>query len=380
VTRPIRVIHLITGLGSGGAEMMLRKLLSRMDASRFESTVISLGDMGALGDVIKSAGVPVICLNIKNYFGLFSGFAKLAGILKAQKPDILQTWLYHADLLGLLAGKIARIAVIAWNVRCSDLEKDNIPLSTNLARRLLAKLSATPSFVIINSEAGCQDHKTIGYHPRRWVLIPNGFDTDKFRPDSDTRRNVRDQLGLTEATPLIGLVARYHPMKGHEIFLGAAREIVRIHKSVKFVLVGSGVDGNNGPLKSLIHDLGLNEKIFLMGYRENVSNILPALDIMSLTSLWGEGFPNVVGEAMACAVPCVVTDVGDCADIVGDTGVVVPANDRKALAAAWEKLLDMTVEERERLGRLGRRRIESRYSLNYVTEQYERVYEEYARQ
>ncbi len=380
MTRPIRVIHLITGLGSGGAEMMLCKLLSRMDASRFESIVVSLGDMGVVGDAIKSAGVPVICLNMKNYFGLFSGLAKLVGILKARKPDILQTWLYHADLLGLLAGKIARIAVIGWNVRCSELEKNNIPLFTNLVRRLLAKLSATPSFVIINSEAGRRDHKTIGYHPRRWVMIPNGFDTDKFRPDPDIRRDVRAQLGLTEETPLIGLVARYHPMKGHEIFLRAAREIAGMHKSVKFVLVGSGVDDNNWVLKSQIHDLGLSEKIFLMGYREHVANILPALDIMSLTSLWGEGFPNAVGEAMACAVPCVVTDVGDCADIVGDGGIVVSAKDWQALAAAWDKLLAMTDEERNRLGRAGRGRIELRYSLNHVTEQYERVYEEYARQ
>ena len=377
--RPIRVLHLITGLASGGAEMMLYKLVLSMDKSRFESIVVSLGDMGVVGEVIRSAGIPVYTLNIRNYFGLFCGFRKLIGILNTQRPGVLQTWLYHADLLGLLAGKLTKLPVIAWNIRCSELDEKGIPLSTRLVRRLLAKLSAIPNFVVINSEAGRLAHENAGYLPREWVLIANGFDTDKFRPDTSMRKNFRAQLGVTEATPLIGLVARFHPMKGHEIFLKAASKIAAINDRVRFVLVGTGVDETNPYLQSLVRELGLVGKVYLMGYREDVANILPALDIVSLTSLWGEGFPNVVGEAMACAVPCVITDVGDCAKIVGDAGIVVPANDKAALAGAWEKVLNMTDRERAELGFRGRMRVEAQFSLRCATEQYERVYERHTR-
>lgn len=376
--RPIRVLHLITGLGSGGAEMMLCKLVSNMDKSRFESIVISLGDMGVVGDTIKAAGIPVFTLNIRNYLDLFLGFKKLVSILNRERPAVLQTWLYHADLLGLFAGRLAKLPAIAWNLRCSGLDNNSISISTRAVRYMLAKFSRAPAFVLVNSEAGRRDHEKIGYHPRRWVMIPNGFDTEKYRPDSSVRKVIRAQLGVMETTSLVGLVARYHPMKGHEIFLKAAHKLSIVNDRVKFVLVGGEIDGKNAHLMALIQELGLSEKVCLMGHRKDIWNIMPAFDIASLTSLWGEGFPNVVGEAMACGVPCVVTDVGDCASIVGDAGIVVPPNDWLAMARSWETLLNMPDEERAEFGRLGRIRIESQFSLKKVTKQYERVYEQYA--
>lgn len=208
-------------------------------------------------------------------------------------------------------------------------------------------------------------------------MIPNGFDLDAFRPDPESRLAVRRQLEIPEDSLLIGLVARFHPQKDHHNFVQAAGLLHRAMPQVHFLLCGEGITWENPVLGEWIDDAGVESWCHLLGRREDMPKLTAALDIASSSS-FGESFPNVVGEAMACGVPCVVTDVGDCAILVGKTGIVVPPNDAGALASAWHQLLEMSHEERRRLGQLARQRIKNKFDLNLVVSRYEDLYKSLA--
>ncbi len=373
----IKIMHIITDLSTGGAERMLDKLLCRMDRSRFQNVVVSMTNLGTLGERIKSSGISVFTLGMRLGVPNPIGLGRLLRILRKERPHILQTWLYHADLLGLIAGKMARVSTIIWNLRCSDMDMRYYSKLSSLVINLLAKLSSFPEAVLVNSEAGQKFHRDLGYKPRRWVHIPNGFDLDCFQPDSNARATFRNELGVSDDIILIGLVARYDPMKDHETFLQAACLLLKNYAGVHFVLVGSGVDDSNKDLSASIVTLGKAKCFHLLGERKDIPHIMAALDIAAITSLT-EGFSNVVGEAMASGVPCVVTDVGDLAMIVGDTGCVVPPKDPEALASAWRELIDIGTEARYKLGISARCRIEENFSLSHIISKYEIVYEEFA--
>jgi glycosyltransferase involved in cell wall biosynthesis len=228
--------------------------------------------------------------------------------------------------------------------------------------------------VVVNSATGQAFHTQIGYHPREWVLIPNGIDDQQFRPDAVARRSVRQELGLEPEALLIGLIARFDPMKDHTTFLQAARLLLDSHPQTHFLLCGAEVTPENLQLSCQIETGHLQERVHLLGLRRDITRITAALDVATLSSSFGEGFSNVVGEAMACEVPCVVTDVGDSAQVVGDTGIVVPPKDPQALADGWRKLIEMGVEGRQRLGRAAREWIQQEYSLESVVTQYENLY------
>jgi glycosyltransferase involved in cell wall biosynthesis len=197
-----------------------------------------------------------------------------------------------------------------------------------------------------------------------------------FRPDPEARSSVREELGVSATTRLIGLVARFDPQKDHEGFLLAARLLRTRCPDVNFVLAGGGVDQRNRQLARVVADAGLSDVVHLLGPRTDIPRLMSALDIASLSSRWGEAFPNVVAEAMACGVPCVVTDIGDSAEIVGDTGVVVPPCDPEALARGWEQLLGLPAEQRHALAQQARARIAARYDLTQVARRYEAFYSE----
>ena len=371
----IKVVHLITGLANGGSETMLWKLLSRMDSSRFANIVVSMDSRGEVGRRIERLGIPVFALRMNPGVPSLLGLIRLIGLLRAQKPDVLQTWLYHADLLGLVAGKICRVPAIAWNVRCADLDREDHPLHLWLSLRILARTSALPEAVIVNSVAGRLANERLGYKPKRWKLIPNGFELDIFQPSEEARQLIRRELEVTADTLLVGLVARFHFMKDHSTFLRAARRLHKIRPDVHFVLVGRNVDIQNAILMEQISVLNLDEYVHLLGARADIPVVTAALDVASCTS-YSEGFPNVIGEAMACGVPCVVTDVGDCAKIIGDAGIVVPPRDCDAIADGWRVLLTMPEEERRMLGMRGRSRIASMFDIDQIIRRYETLYQE----
>jgi glycosyltransferase involved in cell wall biosynthesis len=297
-------------------------------------------------------------------------------MIRKIQPAILQTWLYHADLLGTVASIFGGRPSLVWNLRCSDMDLAHYPATTRLTLQLLAFCSRVPKAVIVNSQAGQRFHEAIGYRARKWEMIPNGFDLAEFRPDQEARIAFRDRLGIPHDATLIGMVARLDPMKDHATFLEAARTVAGTHENVFFILVGHGVES----LISHVHALGLDKRVHLFGLRGDVPKIMPALDICSLTSAFGEGFPNVVGEAMACAVPCVVTDVGDSAFLVGEAGRVVPPRNPELLARRWLELIEMGREKRLRLGAVSRERIRAHFDLVSVVKRYEQCYEELAAQ
>lgn len=351
---------------------MLAKLVGAMDQALFSNVVISLTDRGRLGDAIESSGVAVYCLGMKRGRPDVLALPRLIRLLRTLQPTIVQSWLYHADLLSALAVKFARLPVLVWNVRCSDMDLRRYRPLTRWVQRVLAYLSAAPDAVIVNSEAGKRQHESLGYCPRRWEVIPNGFDTDRFCPDSGVRLSVRRDWGVAEDAVIVALVARVDPMKDHAAFLDAAQEVSKARHNAYFVLVGEDTQS----LAPLIAEKGLTDRFRVLGYRSEIERVLPGVDVLCLSSAFGEGFPNVIGEAMACAIPCVSTDVGDARRIVDDTGLVVPVSDPAALARAVIDLIDRGSAAREQLGRAARRRIETVYSLQAVVRRYSTLYSE----
>ena len=374
----IKILHLITDLATGGAEIMLHKVLSRLDRSQFLNTVVSMTDGGNLGEQIEALQIPVFTLGLRRGIPNPLAVMRLVRLLRVERPHILQTWLYHSDLLGLVAGKLSRVPVIAWNVRCSDMNLQHYPRLTGLVLRALVRLSRFPEIVIFNSNAGWRFHQSLGYHPRRWVVIPNGFDLDEFYPDSEARFTFRKEIKLPPEAVLVGLIARYDPMKDHQTFLRAVASVLDRRREVRFVLIGHGVDESNPELVAEIRNYNLSPHLHLLGARADVRKIMPALDVVVLSSAYGEGFPNVLGEAMASGIPCIVTNVGDAAAVVGDTGRVVNARDAVELAAAMAEIVDMPHEGRRSLGRAARSRVEEYFSLPSVVGQYELLYQQLA--
>lgn len=371
----IRVLHVITGLDTGGAEVMLLKLVERSDRSRFSHRVVSMARPGAIGRQIDDTGVPVSTLEMDSGVPDPRGFARLMAITRRVAPDVIQTWLYHADLAGLAAGRAFRTPVV-WNLRSSSPLTD-LSKKTAMVVRACARLSRLPEVVVANSEAARTAHEGFGYRPRVWEIIPNGFDTDRFHPSRAARASVRQELGIELEATVIGLVARFDPIKDHHVFLTAAG-MMRAAANMHFLLVGSGVTAENGQLRVAIEEARLRDRVHLVGERQDIPRLTAALDVATNSS-YGESFPNVIGEAMACEVPCVVTDVGDSARIVGETGRVVPPRDPLALASAWQELIDLGETGRQELGRKARERVESLYSLDSVVRQYEALYERLAR-
>lgn len=366
----IKILHLITGLETGGAEMMLYKLVSRMDRTRFDTTVVSMTGLGTIGERIRALGVPVLSLGMGRGIPDPRGVLRLIKILRKVRPEVLQSWLYHADLIGLIAGRLAGVPAILWNIRHSESRKEDISIVLSLTLKLLAVLSGMPKAVVVNSSNGRLVHEGIGYRPRRWELIPNGFDTSVFKADNEARMKLRKSLGLGEGVFLIGLVARLHPMKDHPNFLKAAGLILKARPKTHFILVGKGVES----LTPLISELGIGEHLHILGEREDLPEITAALDVAVSSSSYGEGFPNVIGEAMASGVPCVVTDVGDSALIVGESGIIVPPADPSALSEACLKLMEMSEAERKAMGSKARKRVEVHYSVEGVVSRYEELY------
>jgi glycosyltransferase involved in cell wall biosynthesis len=368
----LKVVHLITGLMVGGAEMMLYKLLSATDPARFRSTVVCMTGGGPMAERIAGLGAPVHALGMPPGRPTLGGVRALLRLLARERPQVLQTWMYHADLLGLLAGRALGVPRIVWNLRCSDLQERS--RLTRWTIRAGARLSRGPNVVVVNSEAGQAFHAGLGYRPRRWAVIPNGFDLERFAPDPGARAAVRAELGVGPDTPLVGLVCRHDPMKGHDTFLRAAAALAATCPEAHFILAGRDVTPANPALAPLLAGHPAGPALHLLGERADVPRLLAALDVATSSSSYGEGFSNVIGEAMACAVPCAVTDVGDATAVVGDTGVVVPPRDPLALAEAWHRLLRLGPDGRRRLGEAARQRVARHYSLVAVVRQYEDLY------
>lgn len=368
------ITHVITGTQFGGAEMMLFKLLSSPAMSDFEVRVVSLCSLGPVTEKISGLGVPTETLRLRRGIPRADALPRMAAILRRHRPDVVQTWMYHSDLLGGLASKLVGIPV-AWGLRTGVLD----PLTKRLTRctvRTCASLSSrVPTRIVACGESVRRIHIGLGYDATKIQVIPNGFDLEAFSADPTARRTVRAELGLPDDAPVVGLVARFDPTKDHRTFIAAAARLRVRLPGARFVLCGPEMTWANTDVASWIDSARLRDAFSLLGPRRDVSRLTAAFDVATSSSR-AEGFPNVIGEAMACAVPCVVTDVGDSALLVGDTGVVVPAEDPGALATAWGDILTMAPERRAALGNAARRRVAQHFSLLAIAERYAALYRE----
>jgi glycosyltransferase involved in cell wall biosynthesis len=371
----MRVLYIITGLATGGAETMLLKLLERLDRERYTPMVISLTTMGDIGPRIAALGIPVQALGMTSGLSSPSGFIRLLQQVRRFKPDIVHTWLYHADLLGGLAARLAGVNAVCWGIRSSNLDSDKTHWTTRAVRQVCALMSHTiPRRIFLNSETASRIHAAQGYAAEKMTVVPNGFDLSRFRPDEGARLRIRAGLGCANDTPLVGMIGRFDPLKNHSGFISAMAMVHRHIPQVQLILAGKGVDRDNEELMRSIEGAGLLDNTYLLGARDDVPELMAALDVLACPS-HAEAFPNVVGEAMASGVPCVATDVGDCAHIIGDTGNVVPTGDMAGFAAGVEMMLKLSREQRAALGEKARARVASHFEIGRVVHRYEESYE-----
>jgi len=372
--KAIKITHLITDLDCGGAEIMLQRLLARMDRAEFTSRVVSLTGDGPVGERLRTRGIAVHCLGMRPDKPDWRLVRRFAAELRREKPDLLQTWMYHADLAGVMAAALARVPVV-WGLHNSTLSPQFSKSRTRFIVRCLVLLShILPVKIISCSTSAAAYHIKLGYDPKRMLVIPNGFDTAEFRPDAGLRKQVRRELDIPQEAFAAGCFARIDPQKDHRTLLAAAGQIAAQLPQFRLLLCGEGITEENPSLMGWIKAYGLETKVKLLGRRDDIPRLMAALDIYLSSSAYGEAFPLVIGEAMASGVPCVVTDVGDCAEMIGDSGKVVPPGQADLLASACLELLGLPPVTRIKMGLMARQRVQELYELGTVTERYAAVY------
>lgn len=372
----MRIIHIISGLSVGGAERMLCSLIKASNKAKFEIGVVCLTKNAPLKTEIEEAGAWVKVLNFgDSTFASFKSYLKLVSILRRQKPDVTQTWLYHADFIGLIAHFMCSRKKIFWNLRCSTIDSQDVSLSTFFLIKILARLSKHVDGILVNSFAGKLAHEKIGYQSENWLVIPNGVNVEQF----NSGQRVRNDFQINSATDdkfVVGIIGRWHPMKDHQNFISAAKAIQQNLPNAIFVLAGENLTSENICLVDMIKRAGLSKCAFLLGHCKNPHEIMLKFDVL-VSSSYSEGFPSVIAEAMACQIPCVTTDVGDARIIVGTTGKIVPPRDSGALAQAVLDLHTLGKEKRYKLGIKARRRIIKNYSITTIAKKYERLYSQF---
>lgn len=369
----MRIYHLITCLETGGAEVFLYRLTKGLLERGHECRVGSLVRSGPVDAWLRELGVTVDFLEMRPGRPSLGALRRFLAIQREYRPELLQTWMYHADLLGLSA-RLAGQRNILWNVRCTDMDLAHYSRMTAYTVKLCARLSRLPEAVLTNAHAARDFHLRLGYRARNFRVIPNGYDTDQLRPDPQARAEVRAELGLAQDDVLAGLAARFDPMKGHLLFAQAAGMALRKAPKLRFVLYGSGVDERNLELVQALRASGASDRCHLLGRRDDAPRVHAALDMGVSSSLFGEGFSNTIAESMACGAPCVGTDVGDTARIIGDTGKVVPPGEAESLAQGLAELALMDRESRQLLGMKARERIVREYALEKIVGEYAALY------
>ncbi len=363
-----RVVIVTTGLGAGGAEHMLFRLAERAMANGVEMLVVSLRDDGVFGGRLRAIGVPVVCCRLQHLAG-FADTAKAWFAVRRFSPDVVQGWMYHGSLAAsMLAACLRASPRIFWSMRQSVYSLPAEPFNIRLLVCLLRKLVARTGGVIYNSSISCRQHRAVGLISANDVVIGNGIDLIRYRPDAACRTELRAKLGIEPDAPLVGIVARVHPVKDHAGFIAAGVQLLRNLPQVRFLFVGEGTQ-ETGFLESL-RTAGIAERAVCLGRVDATERIYPALDLLVLSSAWGEAWPNVLGEAMACGVPCVATDVGEAAQIVGDCGAIIPPGDPSALARACAEILGAPQTRRTELGLAARGRIERLFDIGGVFKAY----------
>lgn len=369
----LRVVHIISGLGQGGAETVLHRLVTAPGQDT-EHIVISMGDHGVFGPRLVSAGIPVYTLGMRGPVGMVKGVFRLHRLLRSLAPDVVQTWMYHADLVGGLVARLAGVRAVSWGIRNSGADLAKSSPSSRILAGVSAPLSRLiPAVVVVCAQNAVQRHQRWGYDADRMVVVPNGYDLSLWRPDPHARIQMRDEWRIPDDTVVVGSVARWNPLKDHENLIAAMAGVSQGDR-MRLVLVGHGMETSNSELMALLRQHGVADRTVLLGMRNDVQRVMQGFDIHALSSR-AEGFPNVVAEAMAAGVLCVVTDVGDAAYIVDDAGWVVPARNASALAQGIGQAAAVvaTAEGKARAD-MGRQRVTRLFSLDTMVSNWHAVW------
>ncbi len=353
---------------------MLFRLIEKGNRDRFQHSVASLKQAGTLGPALAKLNVPVFPLGINGLLQGVSGIIRFFRTLKSSQPDLIVGWMVHGNCFSWL-GKCTRPGTpIIWNIRQALYSMAYESKMTALLIRFCGRVSSKTSAIIYNSSIGSKHHEALGYDPSKRRIIANGFDLDTLQPSDPARIQLRRTLGLPEEALIMGFVGRYHPMKDLPNLIRSAGMLSKTHGDVHFVLAGKNISDDNQELTALIDQENLRGNFHLLGERHDIPKLVPGFDALVCCS-YTESFPNVVGEAMACGVPVIGTDVGETSQIIGGTGFVVKPRDSQALANALQEMAALPTEDRRSLGLAARERIRQHYELHHIIRQYETLYE-----
>jgi len=366
------VLHIITAINVGGAETMLCKYLENNSAEGTKHVVLSLMKPGAKAARIKALGIPVYTLGMKHWLPGPVEALRLVRLVNIIRPDLLHGWMYHGNLAASFAqAALASNLPLVWNVRHSLADPKRENWRTRMLLKFSAAISGRPSAIVYNSAVAAVQHQNVGYAPDNGLVLPNGFDFDLFRPNGEARKRLDLEFGIDPDVVLVGKIARLHPMKNHGMLVEAVA-LARAHgHDFHLLMIGEGLATPPQEIQDQIARLLPSNRVTVCGERSDVADLLPGLDILAVSSAWGEGFPNVIGEALACQVPIVATDVGDSASIVADSGVVVPPGDAEAFAVALAEIASLGPEGRRSLGSAGRNRGKENYGLKEISKRYD---------
>ncbi len=369
----MRVLHIISGLDVGGAETFLLRLIPHLRNAGFQSSVIYLSGEGQLVNDYRKAGIDVYACRLDRGLAAVLGLCKLFVRVKSEKPDLIQTWMYHADLFGCILGVLFRKQV-CWGVRQSNLEPQLNKKSTLFVARICSFISKyLPRSIIYNSEAAKVSHESIGYCRSKAEVVHNGIDCHRFTEDSGAGKLIRAELGIPQNALVVGHIARYDPQKDHATLLEATPVVRAKLPNVHFVLVGKGITWSNVELFSKFDHAEDSRWLHLVGPRSDIANLLASTDIVCSSSR-GESFPNVVLEAMASGIPCVSTNVGDVAKLIGETGIIVQPEAPNALADSCISLLSCSPDDRRKLGEKARQRVLNHFSIEKTAARFVEIY------
>lgn len=359
----MNLVLLVRSLGMGGAERQL-VLLARELSRRHDVTVLTFYSGADHFDESSIGQARLVRLDKRGRWDLLGFLWRYLSAVRRARPDVVYAFMGPASLVALTSRLGHSRARVVWGLRSSNVDLTHYGWFARRVRQLEARLSRRADRIVSNSVAGMLQAKADGFAGDRMIVIGNGIDTQSFRRHPDARDGLRRTLGLPAQSRLVGMLARIDPMKGHGIFLEAAAALARRQPDLHFVLGGDGPTTLVAALREQAEHLGLGTRLHWLGRVEDVTRVYSALDVAVSASIFGEGFSNAVGEAMACGLPCVVTDVGDSARIVADTGVVVPPGDARALAAGIQRLLALSDEERSAWGRRAAEHIGAHHSVH----------------
>lgn len=371
---PIQLLVVCNDLRLGGAEQALCRILPRLDRSRFRASVVTLLGPAELDATLREGGVPIhnLC-GARSFGGMARAAGRLARFIRTQQVDLLQGWLHQGSLAAWMArGLTPHHPPVVAGIRVGLVER-NRPLRHRLTFLALRLVSSSFTRILFNSRQSLFDHVRAGFPPDTCLTIPNGVDLDRFKPTPAYRQSLRQSLGLPPSTLLVGCPARLDPLKDHGTFLEAAALLAQRNEKVHFVLAGRGVHAGSPTLAAPLQRLSLRGRVHLLGATRDMPALLAGLDICSLSSI-SEGQPNVLIEAQACGVLCVATDVGDCRELIGRYGAVVPSRQPQALADAWETILSQSHQQRQRQGQEARAAMAERFALSRVVDAYQTLY------